>query len=329
MTTSDWRPHRPTGTPLIGLALGLTAALIWGTLPVMLKIVVRWLDVFTITWARFLVAGMLLLPFALGPRGLRSLPGLTRLSWAMLAASVVGLTGNYLTFMGGLRFVSPSTAQVVVQLSPMFMLLCGLLVFGERFGRRQWFGLAILLTGQALFFQPRLGVLLADVDREGFGVLLLVLAALLWGIYMVTQKQLLTDLKPEAILVVIYLVGAAFMLPWVDLPSLLRLSLPAAALLLAAGVLTMVSYLAFAVALHHAEASRVSVMFSLTPLVAVGEVALLARWRPGLMAPDELPFVSMAGAAAVVVGSALVALRRAAPMAVDHGRLCRPRGLHL
>ncbi len=304
--------HKPTGRPSVGLALGMVSALIWGTLPVILKILVQWVDVYTLTWFRFLTAGLLLLPVAMRAGGLRAIGRLRGVTWLLLAVSVIGLTGNYVTFMGGLTFISPGTAQVVIQLSPVFMLLAGLMIFGERFRRLQWLGLAILLAGLVLFFQPRYDLLLAEIDTQGLGVLLIVAAAALWGLYMVTQKQLLQHLRAEVVLLVIYIVGAIVLIPWVHLPSLLVLPLFGVTLLVGSAVLTAVSYLAFARALDHVEASRIGVLVSLTPIVVVVEMEVLQWWVPGLLAPEYLPLVSVAGAMLVVAGSALSAIGKSA-----------------
>ena len=302
--------HKPTGNPIIGLALGLVTAVIWGTLPVLLKILVRWLDVYTITWFRFFVAGLLLLPLAARSGGIRYIGTLRGFTWVMLGLSVVGLTGNYLTFMGGLVFISPGTAQIVIQLSPVFMVLGGLLLFGESFNPLQWLGLAVLLSGLVLFFSPRFDQLVAALDTQGTGVLLVAAAAMLWGIYMVTQKQLLQYLRAEVILVVIYLGGAALLIPWVQLQTLFVLPVFGGLLLLASSVMTMGSYWTFALALQHVEASRIGLLVSLTPVFVVLNMELLLWWRPGLLEPENLSMASIGGALLVVAGSALGALGR-------------------
>lgn len=302
--------HKPTGRPIIGLAFGMVSALIWGTLPVILKILVRWLDIYTLTWFRFFTAALIMLPIALRAGGVRSIGSLRGFSWILLGLSIVGLTGNYLTFMGGLTFISPGTAQIVIQLSPVFMLFGGLFIFGERFNRLQWLGFAVLLGGLALFFQPRFGRLLTEMDTQGLGVLLIFLAALLWGLYMVTQKQLLQHLRAEVILLVIYAGGSTLLLPWAELSSLLVMPLIGVILLVVSSVLTAASYLTFALALDHVEASRIGVLVSLTPIIVVVDMELLQWWAPGFLAPEYLPFVSIVGALLVVGGSALTAIGR-------------------
>lgn len=299
--------HRPSGSALLGLALGLFTAWMWGTLPVALKILLPHVDVVTLTWFRFLAAGLLLLPLAL-PRALRGAAGLRGLPLALLILTVAGLTGNHLAFRKGLEFISPATAQIVIQLAPVFMLLGGMLCFGERFRRRQWLGVALLLAGLALFFSPRRDDLLADVDRQGTGVVLIAAAALLWGFYMMGQKQLLLFMRSDAVLLLVYLAGAVLLTPAAAPSAVLALEGPMLALLLSTGVMAVLSYLGFAAALARVEASRVGMLIALTPLFVLANVRLLSKVRPGLLEPESVGAVSLCGAALVVLGSMLSVL---------------------
>lgn len=300
-------PHRPSGSVLLGLALGLFTAWMWGTLPVVLKILLRHVDVVTLTWCRFLAAGILLLPLAL-PAVLRDAARLRGLPLALLILTVLGLSGNHLAFQKGLEFISPGTAQIVIQLAPVFMLLGGMICFGERFRRLQWLGVVLLFAGLALFFRPRFDELLADVDGQGTGVLLIAAAALLWGLYMLGQKQLLLYLRPDAVLLSVYLIGAALLTPAATPSAALALEGPMLALLLGTGVMAVLSYLGFAAALARVEASRLGMLIALTPLFVLANVQLLSRVRPDLMEPEGLGAASLLGAAVVVLGSMLSVL---------------------
>ncbi len=302
--------HRPSGSALLGLALGLFTAWMWGTLPVALKILLPHVDVVTLTWFRFLTAGLLLLPLAL-PRVLRGAAGLRGLPLALLILTVAGLTGNHLAFQKGLEFISPGTAQIVIQLAPVFMLLGGMLCFGERFRRRQWLGVAVLLAGLGLFFSPRFDDLLADADGQGTGVLLIAAAALLWGFYMMGQKQLLLFMRSDAVLLLVYLAGAFLLTPAAAPSAVLALEGPMLLLLLSTGVMAVLSYLGFAAALARVEASRIGMLIALTPLFVLANVQLLSKVKPGLLEPESVGAVSLCGAAVVVLGSMLSVLGEA------------------
>lgn len=299
--------HRPSGSAVLGLALGVFTAWIWGTLPLALKILLRHVDVVTLTWVRFLTAGLLLLPLAL-PGALRGASRLRGLPLALLILTVAGLTGNHLAFQKGLEFISPGTAQIVIQLAPVFMLLGGMVCFGERFRPLQWLGVALLFAGLGLFFSPRFDQLLADVDGQGTGVLLIAAAALTWGLYMLGQKQLLLYLRSDAVLLCVYLIGAAALTPAATPAAALALEGPMFALLLSTGVMAVLSYAGFAAALARVEASRVGMLIALTPLFVVANVQLLSTLRPDLLEPEGLGPAGLLGAAVVVLGSMLSVL---------------------
>ena len=59
--------HVASGRQLWGVALALFTSYTWATIPIILKLLVQWVDVYTLTWFRFQVAGLLLLPLVLLP----------------------------------------------------------------------------------------------------------------------------------------------------------------------------------------------------------------------------------------------------------------------
>ena len=300
--------HTPTGRRVVGLALALFTALIWGMLPVVLKVLVKRLDVYTLTWFRFLMAGLLMLPLVMRQQRWRAIFRVRGVPLMILLLGIVGLCGNYLTFMSGLSFVSPSSAQVVIQLSPMFVLLGGLVIFGETFSRLQWLGFGTLVVGLLLFFNPHYGDLLGTSATYAGGILLIVVAAVLWAAYMMSQKELLMFMSSESVLFAIYFSGAVLLLPFVHLSQLADLDKTHVLLLAASALMTMLSYLSFAKALEHVEMSRVGVVVALTPLITLTTAGLGAVTFPEALVPERLNPVGMVGAAMVVVGSMLGAL---------------------
>ena len=299
--------HSPSGRHALGLSLAGLAVFQWGTQPVLQAIVVRSLEVTALGWMRFAVTAALLLPMVLRRGG----PELLRLRGRrllLLAVCVAGLLCNYLTFMAALRYVSPGTAQVVIQLAPMLMLLGGLFLFGEPFSRLQWLGIALLIGGLALFFSPRYGGLSGELQGFGIGMLLLIISAVAWAVYLLSQKQLLTVLPPQAILLPIYATGTILLLPVVRFADYGRLDPVHLGLLAATSLLTFTSYLCYAHAAEHVEASRIGLLLSLSPVVVFGMAGLSSLLLPDLARPEELSLTSIGGAALVVAGSMLGAM---------------------
>lgn len=299
--------HRTSGEWRLGFLLALATALLWGMLPIALKLLLGAMDVYSITWYRFLAAALILGAFV-ARRG--DLPRLQHLGaaglWLMLIAAL-GLTGNYLFYLLGLAHISPGAAQVVIQLAPMLLLLGSLVIFGERLGRRQLLGLIALLAGMALFFNHRLAEIFGSFGSYTLGIVLILIASVTWAAYALAQKQLLNKLASEQIMLVIYVAGALLFLPTAAPASLLSLDGFGLFLLAFASLNTLFAYGAFAEALDHWEASRVSAVLSITPLLT-----LLFSYLLGLIttrvSAEPLNYLSLCGALLVVIGSMLTAL---------------------
>lgn len=300
--------HISSGRRGYGLFLALLTCLLWGILPIKLKQVLEVMDPITVTWFRLLVSGSLLLLYlALA----RRLPNPRKLGkrggWLVLLAAG-GLMGNYVLYLMGLRLLSAGTAQLVVQIGPILLLIASLFVFKERFSLGQGLGLLVLVIGFGLFFNQRLVELLTSLSDYTAGVLTILLATTIWTFYALGQKQLLTIWNSLQIMMVIYLLCALFLMPWVQPLEVLQLSPVQRWLLLACCLNTLVAYGAFAESLAHWEASRVSATLAITPLVTFVAVALASWVWPDYVQAEDINLLGYGGAVLVVLGSVLTAL---------------------
>jgi len=295
----DWR---------LGFVFALVTATAWGLLPIALKAMLTYMDPYTITWYRFLTAAIIAGGVLWARGGLPRLGRLDRRGLFLLVMAVAGLIGNYVLYLLGLSHASPASAQVLVQLAPLFLLLGGLVIFREPFSRLQWAGLGTLLLGLATFFHDRIDQL-TDPDADlAKGVALIVLASLVWAVYGIAQKLLQSHMTAQSILLVIYVAASVALLPASAPASLSALSPWALFLLAFCSVNTLVAYGSFAEALRHWQASRVSAVLALTPLLTVMFASLLAALPTGYVSEDSLDVVSVLGAVIVVIGSAVCAL---------------------
>ncbi len=299
-----------------GLILTLVTVACWGVLPVALKALLVYMDAFTITWYRFLVAAVVLGAWLAATGGLPRPRSWSAGSAVLLAIAVLGLVGNYVLYLVGLDHVEPGTAQVVIQLAPMFLLLGGLFVFREPFRAGQWMGLAVLVTGLGLFFHDRLELLVSPASGPGRGVALIVAAAVTWAAYGLAQKKLGGTLSPASILLVVYIAAVPLLLPVSEPGTVRELDGAGLALLAFCSANTLVAYGCFAEAMKAWEASRVSAVLAVTPLATLGCVAVAHRWFPDHVPAESIDALALFGAALVVAGSATTALagrrRRAA-----------------
>ena len=202
-------------------------------------------------------------------------------------------------FLGNILFM---------KLSFIFKFISSIFIFRERFSVGQGLGLLVLLVGFALFFNQRLDELLTSLTAYTTGVLIVLLAAFVWTFYGLAQKQLLTVWNSLQVMMVIYLACAVLLTPWANPLQALVLNPLQGWLLFACFLNTLVAYGAFAEALAHLEASRVSAALAITPLVTFASVALAASWWPNHVQPEQINGLAYGGAVLVVLGSALTAL---------------------
>ncbi|NRH26838.1 DMT family transporter [Pseudomonas sp. MS19] len=300
--------HISSGRWAYGMFLAMVTAVLWGILPIKLKQVLATLDPVTVTWYRLFVSGSILLAFLAATRRLPRFNILGKKGIGLLCLAILGLTGNYVLYLMGLNLLSPGTTQLVIQVAPILLLISSIFIFREKFSVGQGTGLVILLLGFGLFFNQRLDELLSSLTAYTTGVLTVMLAALVWTFYGLAQKQLLSSWNSLQIMMVIYLACALLLTPWAK-PLDVQLLTPVQGwLLLACCLNTLVAYGAFAEALAHWQASRVSAALAITPLVTFASVALAAVWWPAYVQPEQVNGLAYCGAVLVVLGSALTAL---------------------
>jgi drug/metabolite transporter (DMT)-like permease len=300
--------HKLSGRWKLGLAFAIVTAAFWGVLPVALTIVLRTVDPVTLTWLRFLTAALMLGGILAAFRQLPKLSGVGGKGWLVLGLALFGLAGNFVIYVIALGHASPTINQVVTQISPILLMLGGIVVFHERFSWIRWAGFALLLVGLPLFFNRRLPELLNVHSGLGLGVALLVIASFVWAVYGLAQKWMLRRLQSQQILLLLYIGSAIVLFPAAHPASILEVDTLQAWMLVFCCANTVVAYGAFAEALKHWVASRVGATLTLTPLFTIITMWILEHATPGLVKPEQLNAVSVLGALIVIGGSMLCAL---------------------
>ena len=298
-TSGRWR---------LGLALSLLTVFLWGVLPISLSIVLQKLDVYTLTWFRFLMSFLLLSCYLKWRGNFPSFSQLGSIPWKLVAIATIFLGINYILFVKGLAMTAPTNAEVLIQLAPLLMGLGGLVIFKERYTLLQWVGISILSIGFTLFFNEQLSNLITAQTTYLFGSGLIILAAFSWSIYALAQKQLLQNLSSAHIMLMIYGGCALLLIIFASPETIFTLNLLQGIMLLFCGLNTLIAYGAFAEALEHWEASRVSAVLTLAPLVTLLSSKFVSKIAPNLIISEHFTFNGIIGAILVVCGSTAIAL---------------------
>ena len=307
-------PASPSTT--YGSLLVAYTLLCWGTLPLVLKILITEIDPVTLAWYRFVGSAMLIAAVSCRAIVHGKVGALRKSSKLLLFTAALGLSANYVLYLKGLRFLTPGSAQIVLQVAPFFVLAGGVAFFRESFSKRQLLGVAVLAVGSLLFFNQRLEGFTSLTSDYLMGVGLIVLAAASWAIYILAQKKLVQSLGARTIMLFCYLTGSLILLIGVKHTQVLTLQPDMVGLLFLSIAITATSYVAFASALRHIQATKAGLAIANMPLITLVMTAIIAPFVDRI--PEEnLNLVAIVGAFLVVTGSMIGAagpgMRKADP----------------
>ena len=304
------RVHTPTGHWKYGLLLSLFTALLWGMLPIGLNAMMSYMDAYTITWYRFLFAAIVLFSVLSFKKGIPRPCWLNSQQVVILLIACIGLCGNYILYMLGLFRIGPVGAQVLIQLGPILLILGGITIFKEDFSGRQLIGLICILTGLVLFFHHKVQEIFTSLTEYTLGVILIIGASATWAAYALAQKQTLKLFNSQQVLLTIFIFGSILFLPTAAPGKLLALDLTGMLLLAFCGANTVLAYGCFAEALKYWEASRVSAVLAIIPLLTLGFMEWAGSLHPSLVSSEKITWLSFLGAIVVVTGTAIFVIKK-------------------
>ncbi|WP_240615468.1 DMT family transporter [Alteromonas facilis] len=296
--------------PGLGFFLAFITAVLWGILPVFLKLCLMVMDSATITAYRFYSAGLVVFGMLLLRRQMPTRHSLSRNGWVLLSAATVLLVLNYVTNVQGLLFLNPESAQVLMQIAPFMLMLGGVFFYKEVFTRQQVTGAVVLLLGLVLFFNQRLPQILSSTHESPYGLFLIIIAAVCWAAYALLQKPLLSSITARQLTFFIYMLGGTMLLPFTTPMSIFEMDTVQLWSLVFCCANTLIAYGAFTYAMGIWEASKVSAVIAIAPLFTLISSEIAIDVWPSVFVSSELDTVAYIGACCVVLGSMLASLGR-------------------
>lgn len=300
--------------PLLGFTLALICTMTWGILPLLMQHVLQHMTAATLVWYRFCAAALGLLIILGISRKLPPRHAFSRQQIKWFIFGVIGLSANFYLFSRSLHHIPPTTLQVLWQLAPFGMMLCGIFIFKETFGHHQKIGTALLIIGLAAFFNDRFN----DIGNGGsyaLGVLLGASAALIWVAYGLAQKQLLQHFSAQQILLLIYTGCAIVLLPAAQASQIQDINgIWITFCFLFCCLNTLIGYGAYAESLKYWDATKVSVITTLLPIFTM-LFSWLAYWlAPTLFVRPQMNSLSYLGAFTVVSGTLISSIGHKLPL---------------
>lgn len=292
-----------------GIFYTLITVLMWGVLAIALKMASKEIDSPTIVWFRFLLAFSALFAW-MAVRNTKELKILYKPSWLIVISSVA-LAWNYLGFMLGVQYTSPSNAQVAVQSGPIILAVLGIVFFREKISRIQGLGFFLSVLGFYIFYRQHVGAVPAGQEGQYTkGMLLTFSGAVAWSVYAALQKKLVLDYPVSTLNVFIFGLPVLLYLPFVDFANLAHLSFGYWALLIFLGANTLISYGCLSLALKYLEAGKVSIIIVLNPIITFILMGVLTWMQVDWIAGEHFSVLSIAGALIALAGAILVVRKK-------------------
>lgn len=292
-TASQTTPAIPAGTtapaPWLPVAAGGVTLVMWASAFVVIRHVAHDVSPGALGSGRLLVAALVVLPLVLRKGWVRPTPR----EWTLLAVGGVGWFGIYnLTLNAGERHVDAGTAAMIIQIGPVLVALLAVPLFGERLHGWLLGGMLVGFAGVAVIARGSS----TEAGASVLGVVLVVVAAAMYAVGVLTQKVLLRRIPSVQVVFVSFLMGAVTCLPFSgDLPGIVADGGAELWWIVYLGVLpTAVAFTTWAYALTHTDAGALSLTTFLVPLIAT-----LIAWLTIDEVPPTLTFI---GGALAIVG---------------------------
>ena len=280
--------------------------MLWGILPIFLKISLQGFHAGTISWFRFLFA-FLILAIILQWRKHNPLNILRKPPWMGIVGGAC-LSANYYWVTVGVDLSGPSNMAVLIQVAGVFLVLVGVFVFHERLSLRQVLGMFIVGCGLFLFFHDQQSRILETGDYF-YANFLIVLAALVWVGYMVSQKFLSRQYGAQSLNLLVYAVATLTLIGGVEWADFTRAGLTAWLSLIFCGFNTLLAYGTLAEAVKYIPLALISVIISLNPLITLWGMKILPEIGFAGLQTDPVGSLGYFGGAVAVTGVVLVVYR--------------------
>ena len=191
---------------LKGVILCLITVILWGVLPIALKMALPFIDVYGVAWFRFAFSAIGL-NLLIGARKKHFFSIYKKPPLSSIIASIA-LAANYVCYFKGVEYLSPTSAQVLIQCSPIFLVILSLIILKEQMKVIQYVGLGCTLSGFILFYKDQIPNILNELHTYNLGIIWVIIGGFTWAIYVLLQKKLVDNYAPQKVNLIIYSVAA-------------------------------------------------------------------------------------------------------------------------
>lgn len=291
-----------------GIYFATFTALLWGFLAIAIKVALNSLPPVTVSWLRFVIAFLILAVYYLisKPEKLKILAKPPK--FAVFAGIALGL--NYLGYIWGVDFTTPSIGQIFIQTGPVLLAISGFIFFKEKVILRQGIGLLLVVLGMVIYYQEQILNIAGGFNQYKMGVVFTLFGALSWAVYAVFQKMAVRKHDPMQLNLVIFGIPMLYFLPMVDFTQLTELTLNEWLIMIFLGLNTLGAYGSLAYALKYLETNKISAIVTLNPLITFVVMAILSKKGVSWISSEKFTFITILGAFIVILGVLLTVIKK-------------------
>ena len=242
-------------------------AIRFGTMEVACKVAGNHLDPFQLTFLRFAIGGLILLPFAIVELRKNHVKLKVKDLSMLAGVGILGVPISMVFFQLGIMYSNAATASVLISINPLFTMIFAHFFANEKLNRYKAIVLAIGFVGLIFMIKPW-------NMQEGntvIGMVYMMLAAIFFGAYTVAGKVSVQKMGIMAQTSISFILGSLILLIIILItgkPVIEGVSENILLVLYAGIFVTGIGYFCYFMAIKASDASTGSLAFFIKPAIA-------------------------------------------------------------
>ena len=254
-----------------GIIFVLISALLWGFSPIFIKLVVDTISPVFITFVRYGIASIIMLPFIFINK--KEVLKLNKKDVGLvLLLGIIGTSIAATAFQASIEYIGAAVSMFILRMEPIFVAVLVLVFLKETITKRIAASIALAFLGSLLVSFQSVPVL-SFTNMLLIGFLLAISAAILWAFATILGKQLVNKLSPINLValrsVIAFLFISVFVYGSIN-ESIAIMTYSDWIFLLLLGIFsTSVAYICFYKGLKVLSASKTVIITLLSPIVTL------------------------------------------------------------
>jgi RarD protein len=204
----------------------------------------------------------------------------------------------------GLQYTSASNTGWIIGITPVFMLILGLIFFKEKITALQLTGIILSFFGLLLLVSKGDFTSINIISNKGD--ILVLISAGTWAIYSMVGKKITLNYSPLMTIIYLFLIMTVYIAPFTinreNINAVIQLSFSAWLAIVFLGIFcSAVAYVLWAEAMNEMPASKVGVFLYIQPFIT-----FFAAW---ILLNEPVTFVTM-GSGIIIVGGVVLVNRK-------------------